>query len=142
MTLYRYNKSDQGTFGFLVYDDKALHTLELPDKGNKPNISCIPEGTYKVTKRYSPHFKKELYWLNNVPNRSFILIHSANFAGDTSKGWQSQLQGCIALGKKIGSFPNKFGKVQKAILNSNLAIREFYEDMDDEFEITIKDLIC
>lgn len=66
-------------------------TLELPWKKNQPNVSAIPEGTYKVVKRYSAKYKNHLHLLD-VPGRSFILLHEANFV--------RELQGCIAVGEK------------------------------------------
>jgi len=141
--LYRNITDNQGTEGYMVVEDGYWNSLELPDRDNQSNISCIPEGEYNVVRRYSPHFKKELYHLEDVLNRSFILIHSANFAGDIKKGYQSHLQGCIALGKATGAIPNKFGKRQKAILSSKKAIREFEEYMERKpFKLTIKDIVC
>lgn len=63
-------------------------TIELPWRDNAPRISCIPEGTYLLRKRYSRRF----HWhfeVVAVPSRSAILLHPAN---DASK----ELKGCIA----------------------------------------------
>jgi len=140
INLFRYSSSDQGTFGIIFYGNFWLHTLELPWKDNTPNISCIPEGEYEVTKRYSPSFKKYTYWVKDVPNRSYVLIHSANFAGDKSKGWQTHLQGCIALGAVKAVAKNKFGKSQECVSRSREAVRRFEEFMDNEdFKLVIKD---
>ncbi len=54
-------------------------TIELPWKNNCARISCIPEGRYSLSKRYSPHFKSH-FMLEDVPDRQYILIHSANNA--------------------------------------------------------------
>lgn len=96
---------DEGTFGKLVTDkDFKCVTIELPWRDNKPDISCVPKGTYLCTWRFSE--KHGLcYWLENVPGRSSCEIHSANVAGDISKGWASQLEGCIAPGKETVLFP-------------------------------------
>lgn len=70
-------------------------TLELPWRKNAKSISCIPVGKYKVRYRYSEiHRIKVAYWLPDVPNRTGILIHSANEP--------HELQGCIAVGVKFG----------------------------------------
>ena len=124
LNLHRINSTDEGTFGIIMFKNKYLFTLELPNRDNKPNISCIPTGIYDVSLRYSPHFHKKLYHLHNVLNRSYIMIHPANFAGDVSKGYKSQLSGCIALGKEIGKINNLH-----VILNSCLAFNEFYDIM-------------
>lgn len=122
--LYRTESGDEGTFGYFVLDDLWWFSLELPWRNNAPNISCIPAGSYRVERRYSPHFRRELYWVRHVKNRSFILIHPANFAGDESLGWQSHLQGCITLGKVKGEAVNKFGIMQKCVFRSREAVSE------------------
>lgn len=138
--LYRFKSSDQGTFGILAVDGHWWHSLELPDRHNKPNISCIPKGEYQVSERYSPHFRRKLYHVENVPNRSYILIHPANFAGDTEKGWQTHLQGCITLGKRVGRAINKFGKRQKCVFLSRQAITEMMDYLNDRpFILKIED---
>jgi hypothetical protein len=85
------------TLGALViYDgvDKVFEcvTLELPWKGNKTNVSCIPKGVYNVVHRESTKYGDHLH-IEDVNDRSYILIHVANYV--------SQLKGCIALGKRF-----------------------------------------
>lgn len=141
MFLYRIKSTDEGTFGILAHEGNWWYSLELPDRENRRNISRIPSGSYDVSLRYSPHFKKKLYHVKRVPNRSFILIHGANFAGDTKKGWQTHLHGCIALGKQVVEFRNKYGKMQKGIGSSGLAVAEMTRYLEGEpFRLTIKDL--
>lgn len=80
---------DKVTIGKLTGVGVNLVTLELPWKANEPKISCIPEGTYKVLPRYTAdrgrHFE-----VQNVPGRSKILFHPANYV--------FELEGCIAPG--------------------------------------------
>lgn len=77
------------THGAFTLNGKHIaHTIELPWRENKKSISCIPEGTYVLRRRYSEKFKWH-YVLLDVPKRSCILIHPANNA-------QKELQGCIA----------------------------------------------
>ena len=141
VTLFRGNSTNEGSFGYLASEGVFWRSLELPDRDNRPNVSCIPKGSYDVVRRYSPHFKRELYWVKGVKGRSYILFHRANFAGDVEKGYQTHLQGCVTLGKKTGAFKNKFGKKQKAILLSGKAVQEFTEFMNAEpFKLHIKDL--
>ena len=138
-TLERLETSIHGTFGVLNIGDFKCFTLELPDYNNRPSISCIPEGEYQVSLRYSPSFKKTLYNVKNVPKRSYILIHGANFAGDKKKGLQTHLEGCIALGYKKGSTVNKFGIQQKCIFNSQQAVNDFMRLLDkQDFTLRIK----
>jgi len=131
-TLKRFETSIRGTFGVLTIDDFKCFTLELPDYNNQPSISCIPSGEYETSLRYSPSFKKTLYNVKNVPKRSFILIHGANFAGDKQKGLQSHLEGCIALGYQKGNAVNKFGIKQKCIFQSQQALIDFMQLLDKQ----------
>ncbi len=78
-----------GTNGDLLLNgDKICSTIELPWKENKSQVSCIPEGSYELKKRYTPRFGKH-FILMNVPDRSFILLHAANDA-------LKEIKGCIA----------------------------------------------
>jgi hypothetical protein len=64
------------------------YTIELPWKENHSRISCIPEGRYKLTLRYSQRHGTHLL-VEDVPARSLILIHASNDA-------PHQLKGCIS----------------------------------------------
>jgi hypothetical protein len=64
-------------------------TIEPPWLNNQKMISCIPEGRYTVERYYSMTFKNSLI-ITNVPNRSAILFHAGNTAGDS--------KGCIIVG--------------------------------------------
>lgn len=109
--LKRLESGDQGTVGVLLLNPEpnainpkaiTMQTLELPWRNNARGVSCIPKGSYRVVWAYSPRFKRYTYRLQNVPGRDGILIHSANLAGDTTKGFASQLNGCIAPFKTRG----------------------------------------
>jgi hypothetical protein len=119
-------RSDQGTRGILVSDNFLCHTLELPYRNNKPNISSIPSGEYNVKIRISPKYGK-VYHVKKVPNRSYILIHSGNLAGDVSKGYKSNVAGCILLGLKRGLLFNQW-----AVLNSRIAVKRFMNHLNME----------
>jgi hypothetical protein len=49
-----------------------------------------------------------------------VLIHPANLVGDRALGLQAQVQGCIALGERIGWMGG-----QRAILRSMPSVRNF-----------------
>ncbi len=122
--LIRFRSSDHGTEGMLVTDSGfTCYTLELPWRNNQRSISCIPPGNYKVEVRVSPKYGK-VYWVRKVPNRSYILIHGGNYAGDKNKGLKTHVAGCILLGKKHGQLGD-----QRAILNSRVAVRAFTNHM-------------
>ncbi len=73
-----------------LYIDGVFHSycIELPWKENKPKISCIPEGKYTMSKRWSKKFGYHLL-IHGIADRDLILMHPAN---DAIK----ELQGCIA----------------------------------------------
>lgn len=118
--LTRHETSDEGTFGTLSVGSQMVFSGELPWKDNLRNCSCIPTGLYTCNWTYSPRFKRWMYEVVGVKDRSSIRIHSANFMGDDTKGLKKQLNGCISLGMKLGKMEN-----QKAILLSSTAVRQF-----------------
>ncbi len=127
--------TDQGTFGTLVLENgTTYHSLELPWRSNLNGVSCIPLGVYTCHWILSPKHG-ECYQVMDVLGRDMIEIHSANFAGDASKGYISQLLGCIALGMSVGVLNG-----QLAVLNSKGAIADFEEKMGkQDFQLTIRE---
>lgn len=80
---------EEGTNGLLtVGGRKVCNTIELPWRNNMRSVSCIPEGRYRLRKRYSERFKWHIE-IEEVPQRSAILFHPANYA-------LHELRGCIA----------------------------------------------
>lgn len=81
------------TIGFMnvinINEIYGCFTLELPWLDNKKDISCIPTGRYEWDKYDSPS-KGLVIRLKNVPERTFVEIHIANY--------KRQLRGCIAVG--------------------------------------------
>lgn len=120
------------TLGVLEASNGSLRfsckTLELKWANNAPSVSCIPTGTYKVKYTFSLKFLKYTYEIQNVPSRSGVRIHSANYFSD--------LRGCIALGNSFGDI-NKDGLPD--VLNSKIAIKAFETLMDKkDFTLIIK----
>jgi hypothetical protein len=126
ITIVRKEFSDQGTKGVLITSESHCFTLELPWRENRPNVSCIPSGTYYVEMRRSPRLGKH-YWIKDVQDRSWVLIHSGNLAGDIEKGYISHVQGCILLGSKYGLIKN-----QLAILFSKPTVSAFENYMEEK----------
>lgn len=92
-----------GVNGELLIDGvKVCNTIELPWKENQSRVSCIPEGRYQLTKRYSLRFCWHLL-VNNVVNRSYILIHAFNDAVKESKGCIAPVSVLMGNGKGIWS---------------------------------------
>ena len=120
----RLETGDQGTFGRIVVGTLVLFTGELPWRENRFQRSCIPPGEYNARMVYVPKFKRHCYWLQPTAPRTSILMHAATFMGDIEKGYRTHLQGCIALGEKLGWIER-----QKCVLLSTPAMRRFEELM-------------
>jgi hypothetical protein len=106
--------------------------MELPWRDNKPNVSCIPPDQYDAQIAMSPKFGK-VYWVVDVPDRSYIRNHAGNLAGDTKKGFKTHSYGCILSGKYKGYIAG-----QRAILLSRVTIRKFINLLQDRpFKLNI-----
>lgn len=124
--LTRWDHGDQGTFGRLITPaGLSLYTGELPWRDNRSNASCIPQAVYNVEWTFSPAFRRWMYLILDTDPRAGIRAHSANFMGDDTMGYKKQLNGCIALGEKLGWMDG-----QKALLLSISAVRRFEEHME------------
>ena len=110
MKLTRYYKGGEYTRGILTDSQDSeflLHTLELPWKGNRRSVSCIPVGVYTVRPFSGGRFV-DAYKVNDVPNRTAILFHVGNTTND--------IEGCILIGKSCGELGG-----DKAVLDSRKA---------------------
>ncbi|NLL66618.1 MAG: hypothetical protein GX236_02810 [Clostridiaceae bacterium] len=108
-----------------------FYTLELPWRDNAKNISRIPEGVYKVRKRYSQRFGNHFEVLG-VPDRTLILIHKGNFPEDTD--------GCILPGLSLVDIGTKSrpGDGIKEVAYSGVAMKELNRLItEEEAEIII-----
>lgn len=132
--LIRMYTGNQGTLGYLLTNNFSCKTIELPWRDNKQSLSCIPLGTYKCILVNSPKFKL-VYNITDVSDRSHILFHAGNVAGDIKKKYKTNSWGCILLGKYIGCL-NK----QKAVLTSRVTLKKFMKILDNQpFELKIVD---
>jgi hypothetical protein len=134
-TLERLETGDQGTFGRLVAGPLVFFAGELPWRGNAPSISCVPAGTYRCVFTHSPRFGRRLYLVDRVPARAGVRVHPANLMGDAGLGFRSQLNGCIALGERLGWMAG-----QKAVLLSAPAVRRLESFFGGRpFQLEIRD---
>lgn len=130
--LIRTDYSDKQTLGklFVLTEDAAIlfecHTLELPWKNNEKRVSCIPAGTYPIRPRWSSKYGHHLELLD-VPHRSLILIHEANFV--------RQLLGCIAVGRKRMDID---GDGLTDVTHSIVTKNQLITYIDDQTTITIQ----
>lgn len=138
VAIRRLYHSDQGTRGVLIMPDGVLcNTFELPWRDNLPQKSCIPCGEYDVAIRVSKKFGR-IYEVKDVPERSGILFHSGNLAGDMDLGYKSHTRGCILLGKYFGKIDN-----QLAVLYSRPTVNTFMQLMGEQsFMLIVEDEIC
>jgi hypothetical protein len=101
--------TDKSTIGKLFLNGEMFcDTLELPYLDNQRRISCIPEGKYKVRLRTARESSTRDYLhllVQDVPARSYILVHIGNFPKDT--------KGCILVGQS---------RQQDCVNNSTLAM--------------------
>jgi hypothetical protein len=109
LLLIRDTFTENSTIGELSLNgERMCDTLENPYINNERNISCIPEGVYKVRLRTAKESATRDYLhllVQDVPNRDWILFHRGNSAKDTS--------GCILVG---------LGSQQDFVQNSTLAM--------------------
>lgn len=112
LRLVRCCTGPQGTFGILTLNDTPLcNTVEKPWLDNAARKSCIPAGTYHAAEYKSPS-KGDVWLLMDVPERSMIEIHVANF--------ESELLGCIAPGQGFFTSNGKTGVSASRITMSAL----------------------
>lgn len=128
-------QDDNQTLGkCTVYDEceKPIFSCLSLERGwmdNKKSISCVPKGEYICKYEYSNRFKKNLWELKDVPNRSECKFHSANY-------WY-QLNGCIALGRSISDI-NKDGYNDVTSSKSTMSAFEKALDGVDTVMLMIK----
>ena len=129
LCIYREESTDEGTFGYGAFTDggPSWNFLELPWRDNQPNVSCIPAGIYTAHLIDSPHFQRKVFLLENVPGRSDVEMHPANWGGDTSLGYYSDLRGCCAPGIDRGMLTNPHGAMQAAVLRSSHALDQIID---------------
>lgn len=133
--LIRFYESDQGTKGIWFTEGFKCRCIELPWKNNKQSISCIPSGEYNCKIHNSRKYGK-VYKITNVENRSWILAHNGNFAGDTTKGFRTHSRGCVILGKYHGKIEN-----QDAVCLSRVTLRRFMNFMNYEnFKLIVESI--
>ena len=109
LTLQRTAQSADGpTFGTITDDaDGATIVpaiLELPDRGNQPDISRVPAGVYEYNRTQSHDIGYEVFETQQVPNRSGIALHKGNWLRDT--------KGCQLCGMTQGTLDGEAAVLQ------------------------------
>jgi len=122
--LKRFAYHPEGTLGVIELAGETFYSIERPWLDNAPNVSCIPVGAYDTGWRDSPRFG-ETWHIKEVQDRTYILIHAANFPKD--------VQGCIGLG--TGLMGDRI-----AVSNSRKAVARFEElTRDISWRLIVKD---
>ena len=121
--------SEESTVGELFLNgERMCDTLELPYINDERNISCIPEGEYKVRLRLARESATRDYLhllVKDVPNRDYILFHRGNSAKDTS--------GCILVG-----FSSKQDYVKNSTFAMDLLMKEIINLGGENINLIIK----
>ncbi len=136
--LTRQTSTEQGTFGVLDAPGlQRLYVAEPPWRDNRRGLSCIPTGAYLVKPHRSPKYGHCLL-ITETPDRTWILQHPGNVAGDKTIGLHTHTLGCQLPGLRMGKLKVK-GKWQQAVLASRTAFRQLMGWADDapyQLEIT------
>lgn len=108
-------------------------TLEPPWLNNEQNRSCIPSGIYDV-KIVESAKRGLVYEVQKVPNRTSILFHSGNYAGDEESGYKADSDGCILLGRSHDVWDG-----QSVVTASRETIYAFMNTMSNKpFRLSVK----
>lgn len=121
--LIRDSHNQYGTFAKWHILSHEFETVEQDWENNQPNISCVPNGEYKLTFHMSPHHG-ECYILENKDlgigknkgdaARFGCLVHIANRA--------SELEGCIGPGMYRSYYKGVW-----SVSSSSIALDKIFE---------------
>ena len=142
LTLTRTSSEPDGTFGALAIPlgqsggTTTLCTVEDDWLDNRPGVSCIPAGTYRLHRTVFHKHNYETFEVCDVPGRSRILIHPANTEND--------VEGCIGVGLRFGRLlvprdedTGQLNVEKKAVVASQDAFRRFMAAMTDVDNATL-----
>lgn len=118
MILERFYHGADCVVGRLLFGGRQVYTIERPWLLNKPFESCIPEGDYALNP-YSSKKYPHVWQIADVPGRTHILFHAANYA--------YQLAGCIAPGTAFRISAPSEDREASAVWSSAKACREVFE---------------
>lgn len=106
-----------------------LPLFTVPLKLNTTRTNCIPEGTYDITKIYSPT-KGQCFEVHNVEGRTAVLIHKGNYA----TGKKIDTAGCILVGSGFTDL-NKDGELD--VIESTPTLATLLHILPDSFKLYI-----
>lgn len=132
------------TVGTLTCGDLTLHTIEPAWRDNKPDVSCVPAGTYQLLPYLSPRHGRtwrlhapalNVWGLDSAPPtpmRTEVEIHTGNVA--------SESEACLLVGMAASTMMDKSGAIVPAVLDSVIALgklRELTDGASEEETLTI-----
>ncbi len=122
----RFCYSIKGTFGWLTTPSGARYaTVERPWLKNERGESCIPIGLYFCEPRRFNKGGYDAIHIKDVPDRSHILMHIANFP--------DEVEGCIGINRRHGVLDNQW-----AGIDSRNAFRSLMQEMGGKkFKLSI-----
>jgi hypothetical protein len=133
LILVRDYKADETLGKMFVFDGLnklyECYCLELPWLNNEHNVSCIPEGSYTVIK-YSDTKHKDVFWVQDVPDRDGILIHKGNWV----TGKQIDSLGCLLVGTEFMDIDQN-GTID--IIHPDIALGNLNLYLPDKFKLYI-----
>ncbi len=117
---------------FIINDQDTIlfkcNTLELPDKNNESQVSCIPKGDYNCIKVEPTHnIPYKHISITNVPNRLGVCIHIGNYYTD--------ILGCIIVGVDFADI-NKDGQLD--LTGSKITFDRLMQILPDNFNLIIQ----
>src|SRR3990167_2998490 len=118
--------SSHGTYWELSREDGSHVAYTCEPAHMHLTHPCVPEGAYRVERYDSPKHGPNTWQLENVPHRTNIQIHIAN--------WPSELLGCITLGGGFGSSESG----EWGVLQSRIAYDKFMDETEALTEFTLK----
>lgn len=112
------DKDDPNSVPSKVYVDGQFECYGMEPARTNPAVAghpCIAAGTFEVTRAYSPHLKYVTPHVLNVPGRTEIEWHIANFP--------KQILGCLAVGtvRKVDEVDNSRTAFEKLMTLLNTA---------------------
>lgn len=133
----KYEELETLGYAMILKDNEVIfkfNTIELPMftiplKPNTVCTNCIPAGTYKAGKIYSPT-KGQCFKVYDVEGRTAILIHKGNFA----TGKKVDTQGCILVGKSFKDINNDNAV---DVCHSTTTMKTLLSILPDEYRLII-----
>lgn len=119
LPLTRFYYADNVTLGALTLPNRrVVYTCEDGWHSNVADLSCIPDGLYRVVPRRYNKGGYAAWEITGVPGRSLILFHKGNKADD--------VRGCIVPGVSLWAIREGL----LGVASSGVAFKEMHRQLD------------